>query len=136
VGRVVTEFDISKIWQWFLVGNAIGTFVLTMLLLYLGTKFTKRSEHTELQARVALVEREIVAIDKRLTRGDMQFQSLEKSIAALPTREQLGELKTLVAVVEGHARVVEEQGKHARELFRQLDNKINVIEQYIRGMAQ
>jgi len=132
----VNEFDIGNVWQWVLLANAIGTFGLSLLVMYLGTKFTKRSEHAALSAEVKGLANKIDAVEDRLTKGDMQFQFLEKAIAALPTREQLAEIKLAIEQVAGHARVVEEQGKAAREMFRILENRMTMIDTFLREITK
>lgn len=130
------NLDIGEIWQWFLLANAIGTIVLSILVMWLGTKFTKRSEHAALAGRVEVIEKEQAAFERRLAEGSLQFQFIEKSIAALPTRDHVSEIKQLVMQVEGHARVVEEQGKNARELFRILERRADVIESFVRDLQK
>lgn len=132
----VFEIDWGNIANFLVVAQIVATAFIAILVAVMGRKFTRREEHAALGVEVKTLVQKIDLIEDRLTKGDMQFQFLDRAIQALPTREQLSDIKLAIEQVAGHARVVEEQGKAAREMFRVLDQKVTVIEAFLRDSGK
>lgn len=126
-------FDVTTLWQWFLIVQAVGTLFMLLLVLWLGTKFTKREEHAALIARVEKLDNRVATVEDRLTRGDSQFERLDEHFKALPTREDMANLKISIERLSGQQDVVKAQIDGFAELFRLLDRQVRTMDDYLRA---